>query len=108
MKRQGQIIAAILNNFDAVEKSLATMQDSAGNAMQEMGVIEESLEFKLNALKETAVGVFQNLFQSEDMGQLIDFLTDVLEVIDFLTEKLGLFNTVLLAVGLTAFIRNFD
>lgn len=107
-KRQGQIVAAILNNFDAVEKSLATMQDSAGNAMQEMGVIEESLEFKLNALKETAVGVFQNLFQSEDMGQLIDFLTDVLEVIDFLTEKLGLFNTVLLAVGLTAFIRNFD
>lgn len=107
-KRQGQVVAAILNNFGAVEKSLATMEDSAGNAMKEMEVIEQSLEYKLNALKETAVGVFQNLFQSEDMGQVIDFLTDVLEVIDLLTEKLGLFNSVLIAVGITAFVKNFD
>lgn len=107
-KRQGQIVAAILNNFDAVDKSLTTMADSAGSAMNEMEIIEQSLEFKLNALKETAVGVFQNLFQTDEMGTVIDILTNLLEIFDFLTEKLGLFGTIIAGIGITAFIKNFD
>lgn len=107
-KRQGQIIAAILNNFDAVDKSLDTMADSAGGAMKEMEIIEESLEFKLNALKETATGVFQNLFQKEDIVVVVELLTKLLEVLDFLTDKLGLFGTVLAGVSIYAFIKNFD
>ena len=43
------------------------MTNSAGNAMAEMNIIEESLEYKLNALKETGTGIFQNLFQTSDM-----------------------------------------
>lgn len=107
-KRQGQVVAAILNNFSAVESSLETMTTSAGSAMREMGIIQDSLEFKLNALKETSVGIFQNLFKTDEMGSVIDFLTGILEVIDSLTEKLGLFGTILVGVGITAFIKNFD
>lgn len=107
-KRQGQIVAAILNNFSAVENSLETMTNSAGSAMNEMNIIEQSLEFKLNALKETAVGVFQNLFQTDEMGAVIDILTDLLEIFDSLTENLGLFGTALVGIGITAFIKNFD
>lgn len=107
-KRQGQIVAAILNNFSAVENSLETMTNSAGSAMNEMNIIEQSLEFKLNALKETAVGVFQNLFQTDEMGAVIDILTDLLEIFDALTKNLGLFGTALVGIGITAFIKNFD
>lgn len=107
-KRQGQVVAAILNNFGAVEKSLATMADSAGGAMREMEIIEESLEFKLNALKETATGVFQNLFAKEDMIVVIELLTKLMEVLDFLTEKLGLFGTALTGIAIYAFVKNFD
>lgn len=94
-KRQGQMIAAILNNFDAVENSLETMTNSAGSAMNEMSIIEDSLEFKINALKETSVGVFQNLFQTDEMGVIIDALTKLLEIVDFLTEHLGTLGTLL-------------
>lgn len=107
-KRQGQIVAAILNNFSAVENSLETMTNSAGSAMNEMNIIEQSLEFKLNALKETAVGVFQNLFQTDEMGAVIDILTDLLEIFDSLTKNLGLFGTALVGIGIAAFIKNFD
>lgn len=107
-KRQGQIVAAILNNFDAVDNSLATMADSAGSAMNEMETVEQTLEFKLNALTQTAVGVFQNLFQTDEMGTVIDILTNLLEIFDFLTEKLGLFGTIIAGIGITAFIKNFD
>lgn len=107
-KRQGQVVAAILSNFGAVEKSLATMADSAGGAMREMEIIEESLEFKLNALKETSTGVFQNLFAKEDMIVVIELLTKLMEVLDFLTEKLGLFGTALTGIAIYAFVKNFD
>lgn len=107
-KRQGQIVAAMLNNFSAVESSLETMKDSAGSADREMGIIEQSLEYKINRLKETGVGVFQNLFQREDMGIVIDTLTGVLNVIDGITGAIGFLGTALTAVGITAFIKNLD
>lgn len=107
-KRQGQILAAILNNFSAVESSLETMKESAGSADREMGIIEQSLEYKINRLKETGVGVFQNLFQREDMGIVIDTLTGVLNVIDGITGSIGFLGTALATVGIVAFIKNLD
>lgn len=88
-KRGGQALAAALNNFEAVEKSLNTMQHSAGNAMQEMSIIEESLDYKLNKLKETGVGVAQNVFSQESISGWIKLATKALEIIDSLTKSVG-------------------
>ena len=107
MKRQGQVVAAILNNFSAVESSLETMTNSAGSAMNEMDTIEQSVTYKLNALKQTAVGIFQNLFDTSQMGSVVDFLTGLLGVIDKLTEHLGLLGTTLVTIGIVKFIKNF-
>lgn len=107
MKRQGQVVAAILNNFGAVESSLETMTNSAGSAMNEMDTIEQSVTYKLNALKQTAVGIFQNLFDTSQMGSVVDFLTGLLGVIDKLTEHLGLLGTTLVTIGIVKFIKNF-
>ena len=107
-KRGGQAVAAALNNFDAVEKSLDSMQHSAGNAMKEMETIEQSLEYRLNALKETAVGTFQNMLSQKDAAIVLETLTGLLKVIDSLTSSLGLFGTAITGIGIAAFIKNFD
>lgn len=107
LKRQGQIIASIIGNFDTVDKSLDTMADSAGNAENEMSIIMESLDYKINALKETATGIFQNIFQTEEMGNLIGLLTGLLNVLDGLTSTFGLLGTAMIAVPIIAFIKNF-
>lgn len=107
MKRQGQVVAAILNNFGAVESSLETMTNSAGSAMNEMDTIKQSVTYKLNALGQTAVGIFQNLFDTSQMGSVVDFLTGLLGVIDKLTEHLGLLGTTLVTIGIVKFIKNF-
>ena len=106
-KRQGQIIASILNNFSAVESSLDTMSNSAGNAEAEMSIIMESLDYKINALKETGVGIFQNIFQTNEMGNIIDLLTGLLNVLDGLTSTFGLLGTAMIAIPIVAFIKNF-
>lgn len=107
-KRQGQIIAAILNNFDAVEKSLGTMENSAGNAEKEMSVIMDSLDYKINQLKETGTGLFQNIFQTDDMGNIISLLTGLLNLLNGLTDTFGFLGTVMLAVPIVNFIKNFS
>lgn len=99
-KRGGQMIAAILGNFETVEKSLNSMANSAGNAMKEMETIYGSLEYKINALKETGTGILQNLFQREDIGTVVDALTKLLEFIDKATEKLGLFKTTIAGLSI--------
>lgn len=110
-KRQGQILSAIIDHFDIVEESLKDMENSAGSAMAEMGIVTESLTYKLNALKETGVGIAQNLFKREDFGNVIDGLTSILEIVDKLTEGLGFTGTVgagLAGGGLYAILKNKD
>ena len=105
-KRQGQIIAATINNFEATEKAMDSMANSAGSAEKEMSVIMDSIDYKVNRLKETTTGVAQNLFKREDMKSVVDGLTSVMNVIDSLTSKLGLFGSIGLGAGLFAGWKN--
>ena len=87
-KRQAQIGAAILSNFDQARSAIVKMEESAGSAGREMDKITQSLDYKLNALKETWVGVAQNLFQTDDMKLVVDALNLVSNGIDQLTDCL--------------------
>ena len=105
-KRNGQAVAAVLNNFEAVEDSLNSMANSAGNAEAEMAVVMDSIEYKANRLQEVGVGISQNLFAREDMKHILDGITSLGEGIDWLTDKLGLFGTIGVGGGLFAGIKN--
>lgn len=82
------------------------MANSAGNAEKEMEIITKSLEYKINALKETGTGIWQNLFNREEMGIVIELLTKLAEAIEFVTDKLGLFGTIGVGAGLVVLIKN--
>ena len=71
------------------------MSTSAGAADAEMEIITNSISYKLNALKETGTGIWQNLFQRSDMGAVLDGLTGILGVFDAITDKIGLVGTLL-------------
>lgn len=105
-KMRANVGQAILQNFEAAEKAMNNMANSAGNADAEMSVITESLEFKLNALKVTGESIAQNLFPREDVAVMVEALTGVLSVIDTITTHLGSLGTVLAGIGIVAFIKN--
>lgn len=105
-KRNGQAVAAILNNFDAVTNSLDSMSNSAGNAEAEMSIMADSVSYKLNRLQETGTGIAQNLFDRDDMKNVLDFFNSLAEVLDFATDKLGLFGTIGVGTGIAASIKN--
>ena len=87
---------------------METMAGSAGAADKEMDIITNSLEYKINALKETFTGVWQNIFNRDDLGAVIDFGTGFANVLDGITEKLGLFGTAASAISIASIVKNFD
>ena len=97
-----------MQNFEAAEKAMNSMANSAGNADAEMEVITQSLEYKLNALKETSVGIFQNMFSQKDIGNIVDVLTGLLKIIGSITTALGPLGTAFASVGIVAFVKNLD
>ena len=107
-KRGGQVLAGVLTNFSAAENALKEMENAAGSADAEMGIIEQSLNYKINALRETWIGTAQAMIDRGDFGTIIDSLTKFSEAIGFLIDKLGLLGTLGIAGGIGKFIKNFS
>ena len=76
------------------------MDKAAGSSDREMSTVEQSLTYKLNALKETWVGTAQAIGDREGIGNAISGLTSLSEVIQSLVKNFGLVKP--LAASLTA------
>lgn len=92
-RNQAQAGAALIQNFEAVDKALAEMGESAGSSDKEMETVRQSITYKINALKETWVGTVQNILDRGDLGLIVDALTKVSEAIGLVTSQLGLLGT---------------
>ena len=99
-KTQAQAGAALIQNYSAVTKALEEMDNSFGSSDREMGIVEKSIDYKLNRLRETWVGTAQNLVDRGTIGSIIDFLNSVSEGIGFVLDKLGLVPTSIGAIGI--------
>ena len=104
-KTQAQSGAALIQNFDAVRESLDKMEQSAGSSDREMETIRQSLEFKLNSLKETWVGTVQAIVDRGDLGTAIDGLTKLSEAIGWVIDKFGVLGTTAGIAGITGIVK---
>lgn len=105
-RNQAQAGAALIQNFEAVDKALAEMGESAGSSDKEMEAVESSLSYKINALKETWVGCVQDMIDRGDLGTIVAGLTKVSEAITFLLDKLGILGSIGLGAGIFSGIKN--
>lgn len=105
-KRGGQVVSGLLTNFDAAEKAIKEMEGAAGSADAEMGIIQESIDYKLNALKETWVGTAQEMLDRGDFGKVIDVLTKLSEAIGWVIDNAGLLGTIGIGAGAFAGFKN--
>jgi len=75
------------------------MENAAGSADQEMGIIRDSLEFKINALKQTWVGTLQEITDRGDIGNIVDKLTAISEGLGGVISKLGIAKTAFIGLS---------
>lgn len=98
-KTRANELSSILSNFSTAESVVEKTANSTGNAMKEFEKAQDSLSYKLNALKETGTGIIQNVFDSDAIKTSVDLLTDLLGLVDKLTSGLGGLGTILGAAG---------
>ncbi len=98
-KRGGQVVGSMLRNWEAVEKAMDNMENSAGAADAEMEIVKQSLEYKINALKQTWTGFLQDSVSRKSLGGFVDGLTNISEVFTTIINKLGIFKTLLVTIG---------
>lgn len=97
-KRGAQSLAGILEDFSSVEKAMTTMENAAGSANREMGIIQESLDYKINKLKETWVGFLQETIQRDSLKNWVDGFTKASEVITNLASNFGVLKTAIVGM----------
>ena len=97
-KRGAQSLAGILDDFSSVEEAMATMENAAGSADREMDIIRDSLEFKINELKQTWVGMLTEVADRGGIGNIVDGLTNISEALGWIVSNLGLVKTSLIGV----------
>lgn len=109
-KRGGQVLAGILGteNFKEVERALENMKDAYGSADAEMSIVEESIDYKLNKLEQTWVGILQELIDNGMLGELIDALTSISEVLGEIITAIGPIPTLVAGLGLREVLLHLD
>ncbi len=105
-KRQGNIVSALMSNFDTARRATETAVNSTGSALKEQEEYEKGIEYSLKRL-EAVFQVFANhILDSSFVKGIVDFGSSTIEVIDKVTSKLGSLGTIGLGAGLFAGFKN--
>lgn len=107
-KHQGNIMSALMANFDTAREALNTSLGSSGSAMKEHAKWSESLEARLNKLKAAWQSLSQSFLNSDLLKIGIDLIIGLVDAIDKLIGSLGSFGTIGFSVGIYGLIKNFS
>ena len=98
LKRGGQVLAPILSDFSQVDKAMETMKGAAGSSDREMDIIRDSIAFKLNEIKQTWVGVLQEIADRGTIKGILDFINNISSGLGGIVENLGLIQTAIIGI----------
>ena len=105
-KNRAQVGAAILSQMSVATEAIETMEKAEGSAAREIEVMQSSVEFSLNQLKETLVGIAQSNITQDFLKNIINDVTRLLEVIERSETTLRpLFSII---EGITSLIASFS
>lgn len=98
-KRQGNIISAVMENFDIAQDALNSSLESAGSAMKEYNTYLEGIEAKTNQFKAAFEALSLTVINSDFLKGIIEFGTGAITVLDGIIEKLGGMGNALMLVA---------
>ena len=94
-KRQANVLSALIQNFDTVEKVIETSANSAGSALKENERYLDSIQGKIDQFNNSMQAMWSNTLDSDIVKGFVALGTEIIKIID----KIGLLNSALLAFG---------
>lgn len=95
-KRQANVLAAVIKNFDLVEDAIKTSSDAAGSAERENEKYLNSIKGKVDQFNNAAQTMWMNFISSDAIKFVVDLGTNLVKIAD----DLGLVGTALAALGI--------
>ena len=80
MKRQSNIVAATLNNYERLEEILRISKDSAGSAMKEQREYAKSIQYSIDRAKAAYQELAQTVISSDITKEFIDIGAELLTI----------------------------
>lgn len=94
-KRQYNNLTALFNNWSMYQDTLAVSQNAIGTLNQQQGIALQSVQKRLEILRTTAEELYQDLFDSDTIKEVINAATKGLEIVDKLVKSFGGLNGML-------------
>lgn len=107
-KHQGNVVASMIENWKDAPAVMQTAMNSAGSATEEFMKTVDSFAFKINQLKNSIVGFWQENLDTKGMKALVDFATTAVQAFTSLTKAIGILPpiTAVLTIALFALKKN--
>lgn len=106
-KRNGNVISALLENFDIAEAALETSANSAGSALAENEKYLDSIQGKLDILQASWEALSSDFLSSDLVKGVVEAATALLDILDKIVSTIGSLQTVAAGAGIVALIKNF-
>lgn len=81
-KRQANILASVIKNFDTVEDVIVTSMDSSGSAIAENEKVLDSIQGKINLFTNSLQTMWMNLIDSSIVKGVVDLGTVLVKLFD--------------------------
>lgn len=104
-KRQANVLASLLNNFETVENAIETSMNSSGSAMAENEKWLDSIEGKTYQFTNALQTMWSNMLDSEVIKGFLDFGTGAIQILDTTAGKVIAF---VAALKLAAKFKGFS
>lgn len=98
-KRQANILASVIKNFDTVEDVIVTSMDSAGSALAENEKYLDSIQGKIDQFKNSVQTLWMNLLDDAAVKSIIDGARVLVEALGSVTSTLGMIPSALAIIA---------
>lgn len=99
MKRQSNIVAAALDNYERLDEILKISETSAGSAMREQEEYAKSIQYSFDTLKAAYQDFSQTVINSDFVKNLLGTAQSFLEVLTKIIDKFGTLPTLLTSIA---------
>lgn len=97
MKRQANVLSALIQNFDTAEKAIEASANSAGSALRENEVYLDSIQGRIDLFTNSVQTMWNNALDDDTVKWFINAGTDIVKIINAAIDSIGLLNTAIVA-----------
>lgn len=108
-KRQGNIVSALMSNFDIARETLETSEnESDGSAQKELKNYQKGIEYSINKFKASFQALSSDFIDSDVFKGLVEGVTLLTSALDKLVNVAGGVPAVLATIGAVKLFKNSD